>query len=418
MADFKSVDLLNAIRNESSDAYKERIPTATQDNISQVGSAILNYNTARNEFVNALLDRVAKTVIKNKLFENPLKEFKKGTMEFGKDIEEIFVDLIKSQSYDMDKAESEVFKKNIPDIKTIFHRVNRQDMYKTTVSNEQLKTAFLSQEGLSSLVDKIVQAIYTSDNFDEFLLMKNLIKQYGIEGKFNMVAVNPVVDESTAKMALTKIKEVSNNLTFMSKEFNYAGVTTHTPKEDQIVLINTKFDALIDVEVLASAFNMDKADFIGRRILVDDFGGLNNVLCAVVDKDWFMVYDKEIKSDEIYNPQGLYYNYFLHHWQVLSTSQFSNAVLFVTIEPTLTDITLSPSIATINKGGAIQFNVEATGTNNPTSKCIYTVDSEESFITSTGLLCVGKNETKATLTVTATSTFDELITDTAVITVV
>jgi hypothetical protein len=305
----------------------------------------------------------------------------------------------------------------MPDVKAIFHTINRKDMYKTTVQNQQLKQAFLTDSGFTSLIDKIVQAMYTSDNYDEFLLMKNLIKQYGAEGKFSMFTVAPVVDEATAKAALTKIKQISNDMTFMKSDYNYAGVKTNTPKEDQIVLIDTKFDALLDVEVLASAFNMSKADFIGRRVLIDDFGGLTNVVCAVVDKEWFMVYDNMINSEEIYNPEGLYYNYFLHHWQVLSTSQFANAVLFVTVEPTLTALEIYPPEGTVQKGGSIQFTTEAEGTNNPPSKAKYTHDGTDSYITSSGLLVVGKNETKTTITVTAASTFNSGIFDTALITV-
>lgn len=420
MGDFKSVDLLNAIRNGASEAYKERIPTATQANIAQVGSAILSFTADRNEFVNALLNRIGLVVVKNKLYENPLKEFKKGMLEWGKSIEEVYVDLIEAQAFDPKLAETELFKRNLPDVKAIFHQVNRQDMYPTTVSNEQIKMAFLSDEGFSNLIDKIVQSLYTSDNLDEFLLMKGLIHQYGVEGKFKMIAVTPVTDEATAKLALKTIKSTSNKLTFMSKDYNFAGVNTVTPKEDQIILIDTDFDAMVDVEVLAAAFNMDKADFIGRRVLVDNFGGLTNVLCALVDRDWFMVYDKLITSEEVYNPKGLYYNYFLHHWQVMSTSQFANAVLFVTVAPTVATVVLTPATATVAKGQSLQFNVEVTGTGNPPSKCTFEVDGTDSYISSTGLLIVGENESVVggDLTVTATNVFDGSKSDTATITVV
>ena len=196
-----------------------------------------------------------------------------------------------------------------------------------------------------------------------------------------------------------------------------------TKKEDQIVLINTKFDAIVDVEVLASAFNMSKADFIGRRVLVDDFGGLDNVLCAVVDKNWFMVYDKLIKTKRKENEQGLYYNIFLHHWQTLSTSIFENAVLFVTVAPTLTEITITPQTATVPTGFTQQLNVEVTGgTNNPPSKVKWIITGatdSSTFISSTGLLYIGKNETGTTgdITVTATSVYNDLISDSATITI-
>lgn len=417
MADYKTTDLLNAIRNGASTEYKDRIPTATQTNMSQVGSAILDYTPTRNEFVNALLNRIAMVVVKNRLFENPLKEFKKGTLEWGKSIEEVFVDLVKGENFDSAGAESTLFKRNIPDIKSVFHILNRQNTYTTTVENAQLKQAFLSADGFNSLIEKIIQTLYTSDNYDEFLLMKNLIHTNGVEGKFQMYSVTPVTDEATAKAALSIIKEVSNDMTFMSDKFNHAGVKTSTPKNEQIVLINTKFDARVDVEVLASAFNMDKADFIGRRVLVDDFGGLSNVLCALVDKDWFMVYDNLFTTEDIYNPKGLYYNYFLHHWQTLSTSPFANAVLFVTVAPTLESINLYPATKTVSKGETIQFTVETVGTGNPPSKVVYTHDGTDTTISTTGFMVVGKNETKEAITVTATSTFDEDISDTATITI-
>jgi len=418
MADFKSVNLLNAIRNGASAEYVARIPLATKDNIAAVGSAILDQSYTRNEFVGALLNKIGLSVIKSSLFENPLREFKKGTLDWGKDIEEIYVDLITAQAFDSKLAETELFKKNMPKITSIFHSLNRQDMYKTTVSNEQLKTAFQGENGFSSLIDKIVSVMYTSDNYDEFIIMKNLINQYGIEGKFAMIAVSPVIDEATAKLAMTKIKEVSNDLIFMKSDFNHAGVITNTPKDDQIVLINTKFDAVIDVELLATAFNMSKTDFAVRRVLVDDFGGLQNVICAIVDKDWFMAYDNLITSEEIYNPAGLYYNYFLHHWQVMSTSQFANAVLFVTVAPTLISLNVTPALANVAKGSAIQLVVEATGLNNPSSKVVWTHDGTDTYISSTGLMLVGKAEATPIITVTATSTVDALITDTASITVV
>lgn len=421
MSDFKATDLLNAIRNESSAEYQNRVPIATQNNLAATGTAIMDYSSTRNEFVSALLNRIGLVVIKNKLFENPLREFKKGTLDWGKDIEEVFVDLITAQTFDPAVAESEVFKRNLPNVQSIFHTVNRTEFYKTTVSNDQLKLAFLSENGFNSLIDKIVQAMYTSDSYDEYLQMKHLIEQYGVEGKFAMVPVSPVTDETSAKEAMITIKQISNAMVFMSTAYNFAGVHTNTLKEDQIILIDTHFDARVDVDVLAAAFNMDKADFVGRRVLIDDFGGLTNVLCAIVDRDWFMVYDKEISSEELYNPQGKYYNYFLHHWQTLSTSQFANAVLFVTVAPTLTSIIVTPATANVSKGSTLQIEVEAEGTGNPPAKVTYSLSAlgtgSKTVISSNGLLAIDKNETAATITVTCTSTFDNTKTGTCIVTV-
>lgn len=418
--DFKSSTLLNAIKTGASQAYKDIVPDATANNLAEVGTAILNWSATRNEFVNALFNRIGKVVISDKMYENPLRELKKGNFSMGKTIEEVFVDLVQEHAYNPNVAEQELYKRNLPDIKSVFHEINRKGFFKTTVEEDLLSMAFVGEDGMSNLIEKIISKLYDSDEYNEFLYMKNIVYQYGVEGMFSLVEITNPTDEASAKVAMTKIKEISNDMTFMKTPYNFAGVKTHTRKEDQILLVNTAFDALIDVEVLASAFNMDKADFSGRKVLVDDFGGLANVVAALVDRDWFMVYDKLLRTEDKFNEQGLYYNYWLHHWQVLSASRFHNAVLFVTTVPELTSIELSPATADVYKGCAQQFVVEATGTNNPPKKCTFELtgaNSSYTYINSLGLLIVGEDETATSITVTATSTFNNLISDTAVVTV-
>jgi len=270
---------------------------------------------------------------------------------------------------------------------------------------------------MNTLVDKIINTLFVSDENDEFQIMKGMIQRYATEGKFRPITVTAVTDEATAKAALAVIKEHSNRMTFMRTDYNFCGVNNHTPKEDQIVLIDPKFDALVDVEVMASAFNMDKADFIGRRILIDDFGGLSNVLCAVVDREWFMCFDRLISSEQVYNPRGLYYNHFLHHHGVYSCSPFENAVLFVTAAQTVTAIDIfTPTGATSATAAAketIQLVTVATGTNIPYAKCTWTSsDDDVATVNSMGTVYV---KTTDEVTITATSLYNGAVSKTFVI---
>jgi hypothetical protein len=206
----------------------------------------------------------------------------------------------------------------------------------------------------------------------------------------------------------------------MKTDYNHAGVHNFSPKSDQIVLINTAFDALVDVEVMASAFNMEKADFIGRRVLVDDFGGLSNVLCAVVDKNWFMDYDVEIAADNIWNPKGRYFNNFLTHRGVYSVSPFENAVLFVTAAPTVSGITMLPAAtATVSgtKASTTQLYIEAAGTNNPPSKCTWASDTAGVTVNSMGTVYVPAGTGNKDVVITATNIFNTARTATCTFTV-
>lgn len=413
--------ILNTIRANASSDYQERVPIATQNNIAEVGNAITNYEPTRNEFLNALINRIGMVIIQSRLYENPLREFKKGMLEFGKDIEEIFVEIAKAQSYDPEVAETEVFKRVIPDVKTIFHRMNRQDFYKVTISNDQLRTAFLSYRGIEDLIGRIVDSLYSGDNYDEFLLMKHLMMDYGDKGLFYPVTVDEITDEASAKSFTVKLRAMAKTIGFMSNKYNAQGVHTFTPMDDIIIFMTPEAEALMDVESLARAFNLEYADFLGRVVIVDDFGGLENVQALMVDRQWFMVYDTFFNFTEQYNAQGLYWNYFFHHWQVLSTSQFANAIAFTTETPSITSVTISPKTATVSKGQTVQFTTKVVSQGMASEAISYNVagdiTSDDTTITSTGLLHVGADETAETLTVSVISIFDSGKNDSATITV-
>lgn len=412
--------ILNTIRANASSDYQERVPVATKQNIAEVGNTITNYEPTRNEFLNALINRIGMVIIQSRLYENPLREFKKGMLEFGKDIEEIFVEIAKAQSYNPEVAETEVFKRVIPDVKTIFHRMNRQDFYKVTISNDQLRTAFLSYRGIEDLIGRIVDSLYSGDNYDEFLLMKHLMLDYGDKGLFYPITVTAVTDEATAKKLTVKLRATAKTIGFMSPNYNAQGVHTFTPMEDIIIFMTPETEALMDVESLARAFNLEYADFLGHVVIVDDFGGLENVQALMVDRRWFMVYDTFFNFTEQYNAQGLYWNYFFHHWQVLSTSQFANAIAFTTEKPAITSVTISPKIATVSKGQNVQFTTTVVATGMASEAISYNVKgavSDNTTITSNGLLIVGSDETATELTVSAISIFDSSKNDSATITV-
>lgn len=401
-------DILNVIRANASSTYQERIPEATQDNIREIGNAMLTYESTQNEFLNALVNRIARVIITSKSYQNPLRMFKKGVLEFGETIEEIFVNIARAHQFDPAVAEKEVFKREIPDVNAVFHKMNYQNFYKTTISNEQLRQAFLSYQGISDLIARIVDSLYTGSEFDEFLVMKQLIVDAANDGKMYAVTI-PEVTPDNAKTIVAKIKGVSNSMEFMSTAYNSMGVLNYTKKENQIFLIDAAFDAMIDVEVLASAFNMSKAEFMGQRVLIDNFGELTGVYAAIVDKDWFMVFDNWIGFTENYNGQGLYWNYFYHCWKTFSTSPFSNAVLFTTETTAVTGVTVTPPTTNLVKGSSMQFTASVVTTGYVPKGVTWSVTGATdtvSSITPDGILTVPSTETNTTLTVTATSVYD------------
>lgn len=418
--------LLNVIRSDASQAYKDRVPEATQDNIAEIGNPILNYEATRNEFLDALVNRIGMVIITSRSYNNSLKRFKKGMMSLGETVEEIFVNIIKAEPYylvdDQGKtAAQDEFERRLPNVLAAFHKRNRQDKYPVTIQNDDLRTAFLSYQGVEDLVSKIIEAVHTSDEYDEFLLMKNVFFEAGVRGALRPVTVPGLDSDVNAKKTMTLFRQTALDLTFMRSDSNFMGVTTHTPLDKQVIFILSSVAATVDVEVLASAFNMDKTNFIGRRVIVDDFGGLEKegVIAIAADEDWFMVFDNYLTMTSDYVSSRLYYNYFLHHWETLSYSPFKNVVAFTTTAPTVTSVAVTPGTASVTKaaGGTVQLTANVTGTGLISNNVTWTItEDDNASVNSSGLVTIKPGISVDSLTVTATSKLDNTKSGTATIT--
>lgn len=441
-----SVDILNAIRNNASINYKDYVPQATadSDSIREIGAVIMDYPALQNEFLSALVNRIGRVILTSKSYDNPWAMFKKGMLEFGESIEEVFVNIAKPFQYDPQVAETNVFKREIPDVRSAFHIMNYQKFYKATISNDQLRQAFLSIDGITDLIAKIVDAMYTGANYDEFQTMKYMLAKHILNGLMNPVTI-PAINSANMNSIVSTIKGVSNKFTFLNSKNNLAGVMNHTPKQEQYLLVNSQFDATMNVEVLASAFNMDRAEFDGHHVLVDSFGDLDierlNILfaddptytpistsqlekldtipCVLVDSDWFMIFDNYQNFTEQYNGEGLYWNYWYHVWKTFSVSPFSNNAVFVTETPVVKGVTVTPKTASVSAGGQLQLSVTVVTDNYAPQSVIWSIQTESDMasISSTGMLKVNSDAKTGSIVVKATSTFDSTKSGSATITV-
>jgi hypothetical protein len=407
----ETYDIVNAIRN-SNPTFSNYVPLANAENVAQIGAGIMINQTVQNDFITNLIDRIGLVVVKSTLLTNPLKKFKKGAMPFGRTIEEIFTDITKAKKYDPYDAENTVFKRSIPNVKSLFHERNRQDFYSQTVSDEQLKTAFVSWGNFESFVSSIINSIYNSAEVDEYEYMKLLVDNYQAKGYFTVVPVTAPTTETATREFVKKLRATAKKMTLPtgSRDFNALAVRTRTEMEDLHLIIDADLEAQMDVEVLARAFNMDKTDFVGHVTVIDGFSssGLEAVL---IDRDWFMVYDNLLKMETIRNPRGLYWNYYFHVWQTLSVSRFSNAVAFVSgTVPAVTQVIIDPTIASVKAGATFEFTAYVRATDGSDHPIVWSVIASNASttlkagttISGTGVLTVASDQT-GELIVKATS---------------
>ena len=378
-----TIDILNTIRANASAEYQALVPTvAKATDIPRVGEVLFGYPAMANQFINALVNRIAAVRVKSATFNNDYAELKKGYLEFGETVEEVFVSIAKAREFSAEKAEARELKRTLPDVRSAFHTMNWRVQYPVTIQEQDLHQAFLTIDGVQDLIAKIVDSVYQAAEYDEFLLFKYLIIKAVSHGKMYPVAF----DAADIKNAAIAFRGASNQLTFMSNKYNAAGVTTNTQKADQYIFMDSTFNAQYDVNVLAGAFNMDKADFIGRLKLIDDFTTFDNerfsditansdmieavtadelalmgdVKAVLLDKEWFQIYDNNNKFTEDYIGAGMYWNYWYNVWKTISSSPFSNAVVFVANTATTTlPATLNAVITAVQHGdGGIIYTLE------------------------------------------------------------
>lgn len=367
-----------------------RVPDDNRS-LHNIGEYIMSYEPYMNAYITALVNRIARVIVTSRVWKDKWAVFEMGKLDYGETVEEIFVNIAKPHSYDPAKAETQVFKREIPDVRAAFHSMNYQKFYKVTISNDQLRQAFLSYYDMNELIARIVDSLYTGMNLDVFLTKKYMLAREAINGGIYTVVTKPISgDGADPDDAITKYRQYTNNLEFLKTLYNRAGVRNSTPISDQVIIVPNEAEATLGVKVLAAAFNLSEVDYISKRIAVDSFEfdaddearlaelfandstykpftdeekkALRLISAVKLAKDWFMCFDNFEQFTENYNGEGVYWQYFFHVWKTFSVSPFANAVLFTSQVSEITAVTVSPTAANVAQGTSIVMTAEVAGT--------------------------------------------------------
>ena len=334
-----AIEVLNTIRDNASQAYQDRVPEATRSNLEEVGEAITDLNNAvvYNEFVSTLANMIYAPMLIKKSWYNPLGKFKKGKKTFGDTVEEVYNNFIKAQTYDQTGAG--LLTRKLPDTKVVFHRMNRQDSYVLTDSPEALAKAFKSYEGLAEYLENLFTTIRNSAELDEYILMRQLFEEAYNNNAMVVVSVaDPQASEANAKAFIKTVKTVSGDMVFANSNNNAyltaqsddnKPIVTFSRKDEQVLIVDNATDVTCNIDVLASAFNKSIVEFNDTQKEVIDAFPVEGMIAALVDRNFFQVYDDLFTFREFENGLGLYRNHILHVWQTLGYSILCNAVCFV-----------------------------------------------------------------------------------------
>lgn len=426
-------DILNGIRSRQSLEYQNRIPEATQGNIREVVQTLTSHKPLMNQFIDAFINRIGATVANTReIWNNPLDQFKLPNLTYGDTIQEYKVGLIKSKTYDPDResTDRDVWGTERPHVETNYHTRNRMEKYKVSVNHDLLRAAFLEEGGLSTVITQIMEAPVTSDNLDEFILTMSLVGEYEANGGYYHMRIPSVSDLSSggdeSRYALRRMRALAGTLPFLSTKYNAAGMPAYCSPDDLFMLATPEFKAALDVEALAAAFNMEKMDNPFARVLTvpKEFFKVDHCEAILTSKDHFVLADTLLESTSIFNPDNLQTNYWRHHHGIYSVSRFTSAVMLstryddevITVSQPVTGvepITFLPledgTVPTdVQRGDWVALDTEATTeAEREGIRWAVTsgVTSMGTFITPTGVLHVGGDETSESIKVQAFSTW-------------
>lgn len=329
------VNAMNAIRSISTPTYQERIPQATKENISNIANPLLQYTPVMNEFLHNLMNKIGLTLIRNRTYNNPLSVLKQGSIPLGQDIEEIFTNPANAETYN--PRSTDLLKQTPPDSKVIYHRMNRQDKYTVSISKPRLTQAFMSWDNLDNFINSITQSLYSGNYIDEFNLCKHILADSVHQNKCKKVNVSLIDSANNAMKFITQARKTFTDFGFPSNDNNQYSVMnpndkiiTWTPPEDIRFVLRNDIEAFVDVNVLANAFNMNKAQFLGQTLIVNDFED-TNCIAMMFDKSYTQIYDNHTELTEFFNADTLTWNYYYHIWQTYSLSTFCNCVAFMEV---------------------------------------------------------------------------------------
>jgi hypothetical protein len=366
-------EVASAMYAMSSSNFRSTIGDPNEVSSLEFMNGLLEYpDTLGVEFMN-LATRIGKVIAHRNILTNKLAPFKMENMPLGYTMEEYFVECAKEHAYDQADAENTLFKRSLPDIKSAFYVVNRKSYYPATITDDDLRKYFVTWDGVNSLIARIVDSMYNGDNKDDYNYMKSALVTHYENGLMKIIKTSDVTDTETAKELARKITEYVSYLTEPTNEYNAMAVTKQNEYDDIYVIFNGKTNSYLNIDWLAQTFQLEFAQFKTHVLVLPTLpstaqGTIEAIVC---DSEIYRVFDQKYSVGVAYNAKGLYWNYFLHHWEGIATSRFANAIAFVSgnVEEKVTAIYSNPQVVEVRKGATITvpFTVQTSGLNAPIS---------------------------------------------------
>lgn len=421
-----NTNILNAVRSNLSAQYQAIVPEAGPATLNEVYQSILNSEQARNELVPALVDLIGMQSISTAIFRNPIRGLKAGKIPFLATEQEIFVNFAEGITHNPKASCEDAFGIYESYIMAAYHRVNFNKDYPVTIWYEDLRTAFLSDFGLKSMINAKIESVISGANLDEYLNSVKLIDNTYAAGAYYPVIVTEVTDANSGNELTKMIQSFILHMSFPHPEYNFAGSTAISAPENLVLITTPEVQSTLNVDTLAGAYHLDKMALNAQIIVVDRFEN-PAIQAALVDRRFFRIRDQYrlMTTDHLNMP--LRWNAVYHVKEMFSYSPFYPVIIFTREAVDINSISATASSTpggtnetTYKQGSELYINVVTTPATGGTPTAMdYAVtgnsDDNTYMIAGTNILHVGSAET-GTLKVKITSRYKSSVTTTVSLT--
>lgn len=355
------------------------------ENPTKWWSNVYSHAAIANEYFETLVDTIIDMRIRANDFDNPLAQYKSGDLPLGFGQTEIYINPQSGRYFAINPETSlegdvyypgqnytdgvvqngtgdnatfsslttvndgvgeanasvnrnaHILLDKLPDVKQVFFRVNYGRQYQRTYSAQDLLKIATTWDSYAQFIDGMSRDINASLQIDEYNAMRNLFTDGVSKGIVPLYHIDALTTENDAKTILQLCRQFHTDFQFPSENYSAWNVAnpgdtikTWSKPENISILLTSQATAVIDVQALASAFNLDYANFIGKRQTVDYLDNARNIKAIMFDDFAIHVTDVIDQTGEIYNPATSKLNVFRNKQSIMALNPFANMVAFTT----------------------------------------------------------------------------------------
>ena len=271
-------DLVTQTAKES--MGEQAITVKDVSSLIALGDSVLASNTDTENFLNTLVDRIARTVFRVRQYESDSEGMVRHPFEFGCIVQKIYVDLPEAKKNDAwEIGQNDYTPKFAPVIKPtakqkLFNGITTWEV-DVTIPDFMFRTAFTNETSMATFIDAIFTAmdnmmtLALENNANltraSFIARKikggkpcgaiNLLHEYNTITNAGLTVENALMNAEFLAWASRSINLWVKRMSKMSVLFNEEGYKRHTPKDKLVVNLLQDFTSACDTFLGANTFH-------------------------------------------------------------------------------------------------------------------------------------------------------------------